>query len=96
MCLHKINPNSLEEVENARGKCNGGKRCRRAMMLARTYAACVEHTAKRLFWTITASESLVTLGCNVANAFAEAPHLTVPFYMKVDDQFRNWWVNCMG
>jgi hypothetical protein len=33
----------------------------------------------------------------VANAFAEAPPPTVPlFYMEVEHQFRDWWVNCMG
>ena len=94
--LHKIDPNSLEEVEKARGTCNGGKRYGRAVTLAETYAACVEHPAQRLFWAITASESLITLGCDVANAFAEAPPPAVPFYMEVDDQFRDWWVNCMG
>jgi hypothetical protein len=94
--LHKIDPNSLEEVEKARGTCNGGKRYGRAVTLAETYAACVEHPAQRLFWAITASESLITLGCDVANAFAEAPPPTVPFYMEVDQQFRDWWVNCMG
>jgi hypothetical protein len=93
--LHKIDPNSLEEVEKARGTCNGGKRYGKAVTLAETYAACVEHPAQRLFWAITASEGLITLGCDVANAFAEAPPPTVPFYMEVDDQFRDWWVNCM-
>jgi hypothetical protein len=93
--LHKIDPNSLEEVEKARGTCNGGKRYGRAVTLAETYAACVEHPAQRLFWAITAAESLITLGCDVANAFAEAPPPTVPFYMEADDQFRDWWVNCM-
>jgi hypothetical protein len=63
--------------------------------LAETHAACVEHPAQRLFWAITASESLITLGCDVVNAFAEAPAPTVPFCMEVDDQFRDWWVNCM-
>ncbi len=93
--LHKIDPNSLEEVEKARGTCNGGKRYGKAGTLAETDAACVEHPAQRLFWAITASESLITLGCDVANAFAEAPPPKEPFYMKVDDQFRDWWVNCM-
>jgi hypothetical protein len=48
-CLHKIDPNSLEEVEKARGTCNGGKRHGKAVTLAETYAACVEHPAQRLF-----------------------------------------------
>jgi hypothetical protein len=94
--LHEIDPNSLEEVEKARGTCNGGKPHGGAVTLAETHAACVEHPAQRLFWAITASESLITLGCDVANAFAEAPPPTAPFYMEVDHQFRDWWVNCMG
>jgi hypothetical protein len=92
--LHKIDPNSLEEVE--KGTCNGGQRYGKAVTLAETYAACVEHPAQRLFWAITASEGLITLGCDVANAFAEAPPPTVPFCMEADNQFRDWWVNCMG
>jgi hypothetical protein len=95
--LHKLDPNTLQEVEKARGTCNGGKRYGRAVTLAETYAACcVEHPAQRLFWAITASESLITLGCDVANAFAEAPPPILPFYMEVDDQFREWWTECMG
>ena len=49
-----------------------------------------------LFWAITASESLITLRCDVANVFAEALPPAVPFYMEVCDQSRDWWVNCMG
>jgi hypothetical protein len=47
--LHKIDPNSLEEVEKARGTCNGGQRYGKAVTLAETYAACAEHPAQRLF-----------------------------------------------
>ena len=94
--LHKLDPNSLQEVEKARGTCNGGKRYGKAVTLAETYAACVEHPAQPLFWAITASASLITLGCDVANAFAEAPAPKVPFCMEADAQFRDWWVNCMG
>jgi hypothetical protein len=71
---HKIDPNSLEEVEKARGTCNGGQRHGKAVTLAETHAACVEHPAQRLFCAIAASEGLIALGCDVANAFADAPH----------------------
>jgi hypothetical protein len=60
--------------------------------LAKTCAACVEHPAQQLFWAVTMSKSLmITLGCDVANAFAEAPPPTVP-----RRQFSDWWVNIMG
>jgi hypothetical protein len=60
--------------------------------LAKTCAACVEHPTQQLFWAVTMSKSLmITLGCDVANAFAEAPPPTVP-----RRQFSDWWVNIMG
>jgi hypothetical protein len=60
--------------------------------LAKTCAACVEHPAQQLFWAVTMSKSpMITLGCDVANAFAEAPPPTVP-----RRQFGDWWVNIMG
>jgi hypothetical protein len=79
--LNKLDPNTRLEVEKAGGTFNGGKRYGKAITLAETYATCVEHPAQRLFWAITASESLITLGCDVANAFAEAPPPILPLYM---------------
>jgi hypothetical protein len=39
----------------------------------------------------------VGLGCDVSNAFAEeAPPPKDPFYIVVDDQFRDRWENCLG
>jgi hypothetical protein len=62
-----------------------------------TYAACVEQAAQRLYWALVTSLNLTAIGCDVGNnAFAEAPAPMQPFYMNIDDPFRNWWENCLG
>ena len=59
---------------------------------AETYAACVEQPIHRFTWAITAGLNHIALGCDVSNAFAEAPPPKDHFYMEVDDQFYEWWV----
>jgi hypothetical protein len=94
--VHKIDPITGEIVEKARATCNGGKRHGKAVTIAETYAACVEQPAQRLYWALVAALNLTAIGCDVGNAFAEAPPPTQPFYMFIDDQFRDWWENCLG
>ena len=44
-----------------------------------------------------ASLNLTAIGCDVGNAFAEAPAPSSQlFYMYIDEQFRDWWENCLG
>jgi hypothetical protein len=45
---------------------------------------------------LVAALNLTSVGCDVGNAFAEAPAPTQAFCMHVDDQFRDWWENCLG
>jgi hypothetical protein len=94
--LNKIDPATLSSVEKARGTCNGGKRYGKAVTLAETYAACVEQPAQRLYWSLVSCLSLVSYGTDVANAFGEAPPPEKPFYMHVDNQFREWWTDHLG
>jgi hypothetical protein len=94
--LYKIDPMTLEDVEKSRGTCNGGTRYGKVVTLAETYAACVEQPAHRLTWSLIAALNYIGHGCDVSNAFAEAPAPKEQFYMVVDDQFRDWWENCLG
>lgn len=89
--LFKIDPVTLDSIEKSRGTCNGGTKHGKIVTLAETYAACVEQPIHRLAWAITAAINYISLGCDVSNAFAEAPPPGKPFYMYVDDQFREWW-----
>jgi hypothetical protein len=94
--LHKLAHKGDAIVEKARATCNGGKRHGKAVTIAETYAACVEQPAQRLYWALVASLNLTAIGCDVGNAFAEAPAPSQPFYMYIDEQFRDWWENCLG
>ena len=80
----------------SRGTCNGGKRYGKAVTVAETYATCVEQPACRTYWGITASEGLIAIGADAGNAFAEAPPATQVFYMRIDDQFHEWWTEHLG
>ena len=81
--------------KKARATCNGGKKYGKAVTVAETYATCVEQPACRLYWSLTAAECLLAMGADAGNAFAEAPPATEPFYMRIDDQFREWWTEHM-
>jgi hypothetical protein len=94
--LFKIDPITLEDNAKSRGTCNGGSRHGKVVTLAETYAACVEQPIHRLAWAITAGINYISIGCDVSNAFAEAPPPSIPFFMEVDAQFLDWWVNCLG
>jgi Reverse transcriptase (RNA-dependent DNA polymerase) len=94
--LFKIDPLTLESMEKSRGTCNGGQRHGKIVTLAETYAACVEQPIHHLAWAITAAINYICLGCDVSNAFAEAPGPNKLFYMYVDDQFREWWTDQLG
>ena len=92
----KVDPITGEPIYKARGTCNGGKRYGKAITLAETYATCVAQPACRLYWAITANEGLISVGADAGNAFAKAPPPVEPFYMAIDDQFHEWWVECLG
>jgi Reverse transcriptase (RNA-dependent DNA polymerase) len=36
------------------------------------------------------------MGADAGNAFAEAPAPTTPFFMRIDDQFSDWWEEHCG
>jgi hypothetical protein len=94
--LYKIDPITLKDTAKSHGTCNGGSRHGKVVTLAETYAACVEQPIHCLAWAITAGINHIAIGCDVSNAFAEAPHPSIPFFMEVDAQFLDWWVNCLG
>jgi hypothetical protein len=68
----------------------------KVVTLAETYTTCVEQPIHQLAWAITAGINHIALDCNVSNAFAEVPPPSIPFFMEVNDQFLDWWVNYLG
>ena len=62
--------------------CDGSTRSGKVLVLAETYANCVEQTSARLFYAVAAAENLLVFGADVSNAFAEAPPPKQPFFIK--------------
>ena len=64
--------------------------------MSHIFANALTPNAERLFSAIVAKEGLTAIGADVSNAFAEAPPPVAPFYVYVDDVYRDWWENELG
>jgi hypothetical protein len=81
----------LNARKKARMACDGSTRGGKARILDYTHANCIDHTASRLFYGISAAENLLIFGADVGNAFAEAPPPKQGFYILPDRAFKEWW-----
>ena len=78
-------------TRKARAPCNGSPRMQGTVTLGETYAASLDQTASKIFWSISATTGHIVIGADASNAFAEAPAPLAPLYMKLDTQFHSWW-----
>jgi hypothetical protein len=72
--------------------CNGSQRGGKACILDYTHANCIDHTASRLFYGISAAKNMLIYGANVSNAFSKAPPPKQGFYILPDKAFNEWWM----
>ena len=86
------NIKAVDGRKKARCVCDGSTRSGKVLVLAETYANCVEQTSSRLFYAVAAAENLLVFGADVSNAFAEAPPPKQPFFIRPDRAFHEWWV----
>ena len=80
-----------DTTKKARCVCNGNPKRKGSITLAHTFAACLEQPGARTFWALSAIKSLIVMGADASNAFAEAPPPKAPLYVVVDEPFRDWW-----
>ncbi len=64
---------ALDSRKKTRWACDGSPRLGQAKIPDETYANCVDQTSSRLFYAVSAAESLLIFGADVSNALAEAP-----------------------
>ena len=86
------NIKAVDGRKKARCVCDGSSRSGKVLVLAETYANCVEQTSARLFYAVAAAENLFVFGADVSNAFGEAPPPKQPFFIRPDRAFCEWWV----
>ena len=87
------NIKDLDNRKKARCACDGSTRGGKVRLLDYTYANCVDHTASRMFYAISAAENLLIFGADVCNAFSEAPAPKQGFYIQPDRAFCDWWIH---
>lgn len=93
--FHLVWTYNIKDVDGrkkARCACDGSSRGGKVRVLDYTHANCVDHTASRTFYGISAAENLLVYGADVCNAFSEAPPPKQGFYIQPDRAFIEWWI----
>ena len=66
---------------------------RRNLQINKTYSACVDQVANRIFWSISSSLNNIICGIDIVNGYAHAPPPDIPTYLVIDDQYADWYFN---
>ena len=82
--------------KKARCVANGAPHLKGSVTLANTYAACLEQTGARIFWSLSALHNRKVYGADASNAFAEAPPPKAPLYLRIDDAYKEWYESKTG
>lgn len=85
----------INGTKKSRCVCNGSPYMKGSVTLDYTYAAALEQSGARIFWSLSAISNSVGIGADATNAFAEAPPPKVPLYVTIDQPFRDWWCNVL-
>ena len=59
--------------------------------MGHTYTDSLDHTASRIFWSISAAKGRIVFGADGYNAFAETLPPKDPLYIIVDQQYHDWY-----
>jgi hypothetical protein len=81
--------------KKARMVCNGKPSNKNTVIFGYTYAKSLDHVGSRIFWAAAAAKNFVVRGADASNAFAEADAPKIPLYVRVNDQYREWWTEKM-
>jgi hypothetical protein len=79
--------------KKARAVCDGSTRGQASVVHGYTYAPTPDMMDFRLQVALAAIWNLQLFSADVHNAFAEANRPKQQYFMKIDDQFRNWWAS---
>jgi deoxyuridine 5'-triphosphate nucleotidohydrolase len=79
----------------ARMVCNGRPSNKNTVIFGYTYAKSLDHVGSRIFWAAAASKNFIVRGADASNAFAEADAPKIPLYVRVNEQYKEWWTEKM-
>jgi dUTP pyrophosphatase len=75
----------------ARCVCNGRPSNKNTAIFGHTFAKSLDQVGSRIFWATSALKNMIVRGADASNAFAEADAPKIPLYVRIDQQFRDWW-----
>ena len=77
--------------KKARNCCNGSPLRGKGIQYAKNFAACISQCGMRIFSAITAIKNYVAIGADAVNAYAQSPPPDQPTYVRVDQQYADWY-----
>ena len=92
-CLNLLWAYSIKEdgTLKARCVCNGQPSNKNTVIFGYTYAKALDQVGAKIFWAATALKNMIVRGADASNAFAEAEPPKIPLFVRIDQQFREWW-----
>jgi dUTP pyrophosphatase len=77
----------------ARCVCNGKPSNKNTAVFGYTFAKSLDQVGSRTFWAVAAAKNMIVRGADASNAFAEADAPKIPLYVRIDQQYRDWYKN---
>jgi dUTP pyrophosphatase len=77
----------------ARCVCNGKPSNKNTAVFGYTFAKSLDQVGSRIFWATAAAKNMMVRGADASNAFAEADAPKIPLYVRIDQQYREWYAN---
>ena len=79
-------------TRRSRNCCDGSKRAAPILhAIATTYSSCVDQAVQRLFFALAAHENYKVYGGDAQDAYAHSPSPETPTFVKIDDQYADWY-----
>jgi hypothetical protein len=75
----------------ARNCCNGSPRAAPNLKWEQTYASCIDQPSMRIFYALSAALGMTVMMGDVTNAYAHSPPPSQPTYVRIDDQYAEWY-----
>ena len=69
---------------------------RNNLKIKKTYAACVDQVGQKIFWALTAICGYQAVGIDVVNGYAHAPPPGHATFIRIDDQYAEWYHHTYG
>ena len=71
--------------------CNGQPKFKGTVIFGYTFAKMLDQVGSRIFWGTVAAKNLIVCGADASNAFAEANAPDIPLFVRIDNQYCEWY-----